>query len=600
MKNVTKLLLTLSLMVFAHWTFAQFTVTGKVMDETNEPLIGASILVQGTDAGTTTDVDGNFSLDVPGNSATLVVSYLGFTTQEVDVNSSNTTINITMAEESTVLNEVVIVGYGETTKEKLTGSVSKLRSDKLEGVPLGSVEQTLQGNIAGLQSVMGNGQPGANVSVRIRGQGSISASSEPLYVIDGIPVVSGNLVTGSDDDLDFNAESTNPLATINPNDIESVTVLKDASATAIYGSRGANGVILITTKSGKTGKAKMDFSTQIGFNNWAVAKDKQLRGLTSREYTELYIEGYRNRGEDLETTLNRFNNQFPGAVDFGADGSIQNINTETLWLEELSRTGLNQSYNLSLSGGNDAVKYYVSGSYFDQEAPIIYSKLDRLSTRVNVTLQATERLSISNNLTISKTDQQGMNDATRWANPMYNGYLMAPVIPIRNEEGLFYDGHKSFFMGGNNPVGSLSGDDDQRNETIRILDNISGTYEIMDGLKFKSNWAFDLLSYNEVYFRNARYGDGRNSSGFGSEASRNINNWIGTQTLTYDQEFGSHNINVLAGYESQKSSTKSVYASADGFPNPNLRTLANAANPSTVTSTLSEWSFESFFRSGKL
>ena len=360
-------------MLFANWSYAQFTASGQILDETNEPLIGASVLIQGTDVGTTTDVDGNFSLEVPGQSATLVISYLGFTTQELDVTANSGTLAITMAEESTVLNEVVIVGYGETTKEKLTGSVSKLRSDKLEGIPLGSVEQTLQGNIAGLQSVMGNGQPGANVSVRIRGQGSISASSEPLYVIDGIPTTSGNLVTGGDNDLNFNAESTNPLATINPNDIESVTVLKDASATAIYGSRGANGVILITTKSGKEGRTKIDFNTQIGFNNWAVAKDKQLRGLNSREYTELYFEGYANRGEDLETTLARFQGQYPGAVDFGADGSIQNINTETLWIEELSRTGLNQSYNLSLSGGTKNMTYFVSGSYFDQEAPIIYS-----------------------------------------------------------------------------------------------------------------------------------------------------------------------------------------------------------------------------------
>lgn len=288
------------------------------------------------------------------------------------------------------------------------------------------------------------------------------------------------------------------------------------------------------------------------------------------------------------------------AVDITPDGSggytLGTPRVETLWIDELSRTGLNQSYDLSLSGGNAGLTYFASGSYFKQEAPIIYSQLERYSSRVNLAIQANPRLKFTNNLNISSTQQQGMNDATRWANPLYNGYLLAPVIPIKDEQGLFYDGHKNFFMGGNNPVGSLSGDDSQEWTINRVLNNLTGELEILDGLKFKSAWSFDLLNFQEFYFRNARFGDGRNTAGFGSESTNNQLNWIGTQTLTYGKSFNNvHNTLFLAGYEAQKSSFRNVYAAAETWPHPSLRTLASAANPDAASSSLSEYSFSSFF-----
>ena len=280
------------LLCIAQIASAQFTATGKITDSQGEPLIGATVLVKGSTTGTITDIDGTYSIEVSTNTATLVVSYTGYEEQEMEITAATSNNDIVMEQTAEQLAEVVVVGYGATRKEALTGSVTSVGSEKLEQVPLGSVEQTLQGNVAGLQAVMGNGQPGANTDVRIRGQGSIDASSEPLYVIDGIPLATGNLTE--------NAETSNPLATLNPNDIESLTVLKDAASTAIYGSRGANGVILITTKSGKTGKAKIDFRTQVGFNDWAV---QELRGLTAAEYTDLYLEGRMNRGLSLEDAI---------------------------------------------------------------------------------------------------------------------------------------------------------------------------------------------------------------------------------------------------------------------------------------------------------
>ncbi|MEL6253880.1 MAG: TonB-dependent receptor [Bacteroidota bacterium] len=581
--------------------WAQFTATGTVNTEGDEPLVGASVLLKGSTLGAITGNDGSFSIKVPGNSGTLIVSFVGYKTSEFEITSSNPNIEIKLGEEVTTVDEVIIVGYGQEKRGSNTGAVSTVNSDVLEQVPLGSFEQTLQGNVAGVQSIMSNGQPGANVNILIRGQGSISASSDPLFVIDGIPVASGNLTVS--------AETSNPLATMNPNDIESVTVLKDAAATAIYGSRGANGVILITTKSGTPGKAKVEFRTQIGVNDWAIAEKNRLRGLTAEEYTHLYIEGYQNRsGEDIETIKARFDGQFPDpqtglpAVDIIPDGnggySLGEIRVDTRWLDELSRKGLNQSYDLSVSGGSSNMTYFVSGSYFGQEAPIIGSDLERLSSRANVSIQVSPKFKITNNLNISRTTQNGMNDATRWANPLYNGYLMAPVVPIRDAEGLYYDGHKGFFMGGNNPVGSLAedGDDVQTWTMNRILDNVSLSYEIVDGLSISSAWAFDLLNYQEFYFRNGRYGDGRNLNGLGTESTRNILNWIGTQTMNYNKSFdGVHNMTLLAGYESQKSSTRSVITTGNDFAHPSLRTLASAAEPNSISSTLTEFAFTSVF-----
>ena len=276
--------------------------------------------------------------------------------------------------------------------------------------------------------------------------------------------------------------------------------------------------------------------------------------------------------------------------------TLGEIRVDTRWLEELSRTGLNQSYDLSVSGGNDIFTYFASGSYFEQEAPIIYSQLDRYSSRLNLSVKPVKKLQIVNNLSVSRTGQQGMNDATRWANPLYNGYLLAPVIPIRDAQGRFFGDHKDFFMGGNNPVGSLSGDDSQEWTMLRILDNISATYELAEGLVLRSAWSFDLLTFNEFYFRNARYGDGRNVGGFGGEVNKNTLNWIGTQTINYSKTLGdNNNFEVLVGYESNESTIETVIAEAQGFPNPQVRELVNAASPQTTVSTEDGFAFTSAF-----
>ena len=580
-------LIGITLLLCSAMAYGQFTVKGVVQDETGLSLIGASVVVKNTTIGTTTDLDGSFELQVPEDDVTLVISFIGYETQEYQASAAMPEVLITLAEATTQLNEVVIVGYGTSRKEELTGAVTKLQSAKLEQVPLASVEQTLQGNVAGLQAVMGNGQPGSNVQVRIRGIGSITASSEPLYVIDGIPVTAGDITRTN--------TTANTMASLNPNDIESVTVLKDAAATSIYGSRGSNGVILITTKSGRSGKPRIDLHAQYGVNDWAVSEKKRLKPLTSEQYTQMFIEGWVNRGESVQDAIDRFDGYYPGAVTFNSAGDIQQINVETNWIDEITRKGQNQSYDLSASGGNDFVNYYISGSYFSQDAPIIYSGLDRLSSRVNVTVNASSKLKITNNLFASTLDQRGMSDGSFWANPLYTGYFLAPVIPLKDDQGRYYGDHL-FFMGGNNPVGSLSGDDERMFNQLRILDNLSAEYEILKDLKFRTSWAIDRIDVQEFFYRNPRYGDGRNVGGFATETNIGENNWIGTQTLNYSKSLNNiHQFTFLAGYEAQKNQRKGLELSGEGYPNPTLRTLANAATPTQASSDLAEYSFESLF-----
>lgn len=567
--------------------FGQVNISGLVTDNNNAPLIGAAIIEKGTTNGTTTDLDGQFELRVANTNAVLEVSFVGFKTLEYPLNGQSS-VTISMESGGQELDEVIVVGYGSQRKEALTGSVQTLRSDVLEQVPLASVEQTLQGNVAGLQSVTGNGQPGANVQIRIRGIGSISASSEPLYVIDGIPVTAGDLTQTN--------TTANTMASINPNDIETITVLKDASATAIYGSRGSNGVILITTKAGKSGKPKLMLRTQYGFNDLAVPNSRQLQPLNSTQYAEMFIAGWTRRGESVSRAISRFEGFYGDAVLFNEDGSVRQVNVETNWVDEITRTGANQSYDLSVQGGNDKMTYYASGGYFSQESPIIYSGLDRYNSRLNLAVQASDRIKITNNLSGSFLNQRGASDGSGWANPLYNAFFLAPVIPLKDEQGRFYGDHQNFFMGGNNPVGSLSGDDTREFDQIRITDNLTGTVNIIDGLDFKTAWSVDFINIQEFFFRNGRYGDGRNVGGFANEYVTNQTNWIGTQTLTYNKSIGNnHNFTLLGGYEAQRTRDKRVLASGEGFPNPNLRTLASAATPTQASSTISEYSFESVF-----
>ena len=562
-----------------------YLVVGNVVDsETDNPLAGVNIKVKGKFKGTFTNGDGSFSLDVDADDV-LVFSSVGYKTKEVLLNG-RTELFVEMEEDAQELDELIVVGYGVQSRESLVGSISSVNSASIEQIPTSSFENSIQGNIAGVQLIANDGAPGANTQVRVRGIGSISASSEPLYVIDGVIMASGSIATLHDN----GNRSTNVMAALNPNDIENITVLKDAASTAIYGSRGANGVILVTTKSGKTGDPRISIKSQLGFNK--VASNSLLQPLNAEQYTTLFLEGYMNRGETQAEAQQRLDDRFQQLTDPSTGRP-----TNTDWLNELTRTGVNHSYDLSLSGGNEGARYFVSTNFFDQESHIIGNDFNRLASRANIDVKVNNKIDVSNKLLLSQTDQNGMTDGSAWANPVYNAFLLSPLIPIKNEAGLFNDQHKTYFpMGGNNPVGSLSGDDIRNTQQTRLNNSISAQARILDNLIIKSQWNIDIIKVTESQYQNPRYGNGRNVGGYAQENEITRLDWTGTQTLNYIDSFNSvHNVEALLGYEAQQSEQKSFYGYGQNFPNIKLITLSSAAEAYDASATQTKYTFASVF-----
>ncbi|MCG8608362.1 SusC/RagA family TonB-linked outer membrane protein [bacterium] len=566
------------------------TITGTVTDDVGNTLPGANVFIELTRYGAATDADGSFSFNVPaeearGQEVQLSVTFIGYKTASATIRLSPGTVtqNFSMDTDVLALGEVVTIGYGIARKEEVTGSIKVIHSEKLEQVPVSSFQEVLQGN-SGMQVVARDGAPGAGISIRVRGIGSINASNEPLYVIDGIPVTSGSIST-----TDFNngGRSSNVLASINPNDIESVVVAKDAASTAIYGARGANGVVMINTKGGVSGRGfrasspQVEVKLQRGYSDFAF--NNLLEGINTEQYRQLYFEGYANAGsQTLEQTEESWARQFPQPAN-------------TIWLDEMSRTGVTNQFDISAQGGTNRFNYFVSGSLMDQDGTIEANFFKRHSSRVNLAAQPTDRLTIKNNLNLSYFKQRGITDGTRWQAPMYLAYLMSPAVPIFDETGQYYADHKSFFMGGNNPVGHLN-EDERELEQTRIIDNLYARYEITDDLHASTSWSFDVLNVDEYQYRNPRYGDARNSGGDVNEGRTDVINWQGIQTLNYETIFdGVHSVDLLVGFENQKISTDVVEAWGEGFSHPDLKTLASAAVPEVAFSSRTSYAFQSYF-----
>ncbi|RMD57326.1 SusC/RagA family TonB-linked outer membrane protein, partial [Candidatus Parcubacteria bacterium] len=408
--------------------------------------------------------------------------------------------------------------------------------------------------------------------------------NEPLYVVDGVPVLSGAV---SVTDFGNGGRSANVLNLLNPNDIQSIVVAKDAASTAIYGSRGANGVVFITTKGGVGGKlfaarrSRFDIKIKSGLSDFAYFKDGPL---DSAQYHQLFLEGYMHRGWTREQAEERYNAWYPKETRANTD-----------WWDAITHTGTNSQINISAQGGGERYSYYLSGNIFNQQGVMINTFFNRYTARANLTMDLTDRLSVANNLNVAYSMQRGITDGTRWQAPTYNGFLLAPTIPIYDQFGRYYADHKSFFMGGNNPVGHLNEDRRHRWQK-RFIENFALTYKLPRNLTFRSNWNADVLSVAEYLYVNPRYGDGRNVGGAAQEGRIGTINWQHTQTLTYENTLArKHNVEVLLGFEQQKVHEEEVYTAGEGFPHPSLRTLATAANPTSAWSTRTRYSFMSYF-----
>ena len=555
----------LCLTVVSYGHAQQRTITGKVTSaEDGSPIPGVNILVKGTVQGTISDAEGNYSISVPSPDAILVFSFIGLVSQEKAVGQL-TAVDVQMAQDVTQLGEVVVTGYGDQEVRSITGSVSKVGAERINQIPLADISRTLQGNVAGLFSTGGSGTPGAATQVRIRGIGSATASAEPLYIIDGIAIQTGDLTSST--------ATANALANINPNDIENVIVMKDAAATAMYGSRGSNGVVIITTKSGKAGATKINFHTQMGFADQAY---QEYERLNAKEYVMLRREAYINSG------------QTPAAADILAGSSA--INTD--WRDVIFRTGKTNSYDISASGGDEKTKFFISGGLFQQQGITIHTDFERYSARFNIDHRATEKLSLGINMTPSFSKQVSTSAGSAFNSLVLQSMLLAPNVPVRNEDGTYFAAFPGVLgesspgaNDGYNPL-AITSLDRNDNKTLRVIGKVYASYDVIKNLTFRSDLSIDFFDGVEQVYQNSQFGDAAAVSGRSTFAtSRNII-WQSTNTLTYNTTINeSHNITGIAVFETLERMRTASTLSTTTFANDKLINAVSGATPETASST---------------
>jgi TonB-dependent starch-binding outer membrane protein SusC len=539
-----KLLLTLTaFLLFAGSLLAQKTVTGKVTDDKGNPIPNASVLVKGTTTGTSTKADGTFSLTVPSNAKALIVSAIDMTTQERAI-GSQTSLDFSLTQEDKTISEVVVVGYGTQRKKEVTGSIASVKGAAIANKPVQSFEQALGGRAAGVQVTIPSGVLNAPPVLRIRGTNSISLSSYPLIVIDGVPAYSG--------DFSGTSAAGNALASINPNDIESIDVSKDAAASAIYGSRAANGVVFVTTKKGKAGKSRVTLDSWVGFTKTFGLPDL----LDAFQYTDHKNEALVNAG-----VFNASTNAF--VLTNGPDG--QPINTR--WYDYVYRTGIQHSNTVSVSGANEATSYYFSAGYTDQQGIIKKNDFKRISVLMNLDHKAGKAISVggklqySNEQNLAAVSSGSLGDAFATAGLGRVPLVTAPNISPYNNDGTYnYSGaligvmgNKQGQVGFNNPVIQL---DQNRNnsEANHILANAYVQVKPVKWATFRSTFGLDYIYIdNEVYFSPIS-GEGFASNGSASSWFNKNKRWVWTNTVQFDKTFADkHNFSLLAGIEQQKS-----------------------------------------------
>lgn len=553
-----KLLLTLMsiFFVFATTAYAQRTIGGKVTSSGDGlSLPGVSVVVKGTSTGTQTDIDGNYSITVPANAQTLVFSYLGFITREENI-GNRTIINIALAPDQKQLSEVVVVGYGTQIKQDLTGSITGVKARQIENLPLPSFESALQGRAAGVFINSGSGKLGQALNIRIRGTSSISASSQPLFVIDGIPIIVRSLGSATEPD--------NPLADINPEDIESIDVLKDASAAAIYGSRASNGVILITTKSGKIGKTKVNF----GFFGGTSNPTRKNEFLNAAEYRELFSEAA-NRSFFNGLFWN-FNDPEDAFIAFSGDTESWSSNFDTDWANQAFQNGNAFQYNFSVSGGDAKTRFFVSGTKNDQKGIINGNELNRISGRINIDHNIYNNLKIGANVSLSKSDNFRVPSDNAFSNPLQLNAL-PPIQPLfdqttgkLNNQTLYY----------NNLIDQVNGKDISSN--LRSISVFSSEWGITNSLVARAEYGFEVVNLEEEQFRGRETLDGAPTGQAFNRQVRSLNNNFNS-TLNFSKDFGKSSLQLLGGFAFQESNIKSATSFAEGLPNDKFTKAASGA-----------------------
>lgn len=512
-------------------------VTGRVTDAAGEPIIGANVLDSKTKKGTITDIDGKFSLSVEDNSM-LTISFIGYIEQRVST-KGNAPLKIKLNEDSQNLDEIVVVGYGSMKKSDLTGSVVSLKAEDINSPTNSSLVQMMQGRAAGVTVTQNSAQPGGAASIKIRGTSSVNAGKTPLYVVDGFPIDNTNFFPGSGDV--FDAPKKDPLNSINPSDIESMEVLKDASATAIYGSRAANGVILITTKKGKEGKPRVTFNSSVGVQVIA----KRFDVLNGSEFAQVYNE------------MQEFNGKKPYY------DNVDQFGKGTDWFKEVTRTGVITNHDVTLQGGNVNTKYLVSASYHRNNGIVKESSFERYSFRLNLDQKISSKLNLAITSLLSNTTDNNVAAGTRAEDTGVLGgaYAFPSNVPIRNEEGKFSDNPHYVLM--SNPVSLLDIDDKTRSR--RAMLNASLNYTPTDYLFLKIQAGTDMQNAKREYYNPTTTRKGAGAGGIASVTStQGVSNLL-EGTITFKKSFNKHKLDIMAGYTYQDFLFEDLSAKATNF-----------------------------------
>jgi TonB-linked SusC/RagA family outer membrane protein len=575
------------LWLLALGTYAQQTlplVKGIVYDNSGETLIGASITVKNTRQVAVTGFDGSFQLTDVTSNAVLEISYLGYKTKSVSVDGK-TDLKITLDPDDNILQEVVVTGYGTFKKSAYAGSASIMNSSKLD-VPGISITDALQGNVTGISvSSGGSSVPGAPQTVRIRGIGSFNASSSPLYVIDGVPVISGDVsVLGS---LSSNNAGLDILSTLNPDDIENIAVIKDASAAALYGSRAANGIIAITTKSGKKGKAAFALKAERGYTDFALPYRAVMGG---KQRAEMIAEGLHNEWQNKDGAVSNAAN-YTGEDDY-VTKNVAKYAPEPWsgwsdWDKALFRRGDFSNYDLSLTGGNDTGSYYAAVNYTNQDGTSPNSGMDRISGRLNADFNVNKNFKFGVKLLGSRLNQDVYGEGTEYTSPFYSSRrAVTPSDAVMTPEG----DYNHTFVNGSDRNPKLSMDYDSKTAKLtRFFVTPYVEYEVTDGLKLRSTYSFDYNMSIGNTWSDPRTSNGKSSNGSASEYIREYATQLWSNTVSYARRIGDHNLDALYAFELQTYDTDYLYGNKTNFIIPDLNSVGLGGTIGAVNGYPSAW-----------
>ena len=538
---------------------AQEVLEGRVLDaRTHEPVIGAAILIRGTHNSAVTDIEGQFSLQVSGEEPyTLDVSYVGYLSQEIEVYDTSEPVDIHLRENTRLLNEVVVIGYGTAKVRDLTASITSINKEALKGVTGHSIDNILEGHAAGVMVSTSGSQVGSAPVINIRGIASITSSVTPLYVVDGVPINASNIASNTD---------YNPIADINPADIKSIDILKDAAASAMYGSRAAAGVVLITTNSGSIGKTRLTYDYNLGFNS----ATKLLEPMDAIQYTDIKNQGWLNNGGDP--------NSLPYATMNDKNGNIVSTN----WVDLIFRTGLSQNHNLNLQGGNDKATYYVSGSYTTQEGITIDAKYNRFSFKGNGTYKLNNYVKVGFNSGYTYSKIHTADDSRNGSLSAMGGltrlaYVDLPNVPSHNEDGTFYastlaprnlgKGNNSVEVFYYNALGLIEGGQYAESRTHRVLANGYAEIVPVKGLTLKTLYGIDWTLIQNESFGTPLHG-GSYPNGSSRTGTSSLKSWTWTNTANYQFDIKKHHFDLLFGVEATASDQHILTRTGTTLSNP--------------------------------